>query len=143
MREQLRVLIVEDNELDVEKVERGFKRLNISSPIINAKNGFEALDILRGAKGKEKILRPFVILLDLNMPRMNGIEFLRELRKDDCLRNVLVFVLTTSDRQEDIEEAYQYNIAGYIVKPIKRTEMVAALERLHMYWNLCEHPLSD
>lgn len=139
MRE-LTFLVVDDNDLDVEKVERAFKRLNISNPLVRAKDGYEALECLRGSASTTKLAKPYVVLLDVNMPRMNGIEFLRELRSDSVLSDTTVVVLTTSDRKQDVEAAYQNQVAGYIVKPITREEMVAALGALDAYWNLCVLP---
>lgn len=140
MKKQYSFLLVEDNSLDVEKVERSFKKLRILNPLINAKNGLEALDYIRGTGNKEKIEGPYIILLDLNMPKMNGIEFLSELRKDKEISSAPVFVLTTSDSKKDISEAHKYNVCGYIVKPIKRHQMLEALEVLNSFWELCEFP---
>ncbi len=139
---QVTFLIVDDNELDVEKVERGFQRLKISNPLIRANDGFEALEVLRGSDTVTKLARPYVILLDVNMPRMNGIEFLKELRADSALADSAVVVLTTSDRIEDVEAAYENQVAGYIVKPISRDDMLTALSKLDAYWNLCALPAS-
>ncbi len=139
---QVTFLIVDDNELDVEKVERGFQRLKISNPLIRANDGFEALEVLRGSDTVTKLARPYVILLDVNMPRMNGIEFLKELRADSALADSAVVVLTTSDRIEDVEAAYENQVAGYIVKPISRDDILTALSKLDAYWNLCALPAS-
>lgn len=133
-------LIVEDNELDVEKIVRGFKRLKMPNQILSTTNGYEALDVLRGTNGKEKLAAPYIIILDLNMPRMNGIEFLETLRSDPDISSAPVFVLTTSDRQEDVAAAYRFNICGYIVKPIAMSAMFEALETLNSFWNLVEYP---
>lgn len=133
-------LVVEDNELDVEKIERGFSRLKILNQMVHVKDGYQALDILRGTNGATKLSPPFIILLDLNMPRMNGLEFLAELRADTSLSHAPVFVLTTSDRRDDIESAYKFNICGYIVKPVAMTQMIESLTTLNMYWSLSELP---
>ena len=140
MNEQITFLVVEDNDLDVEKVERGFKRLKVSNPLERAKDGQEALDILRGKGGKTKLKKPYMVLLDLNMPRMNGHEFLAELRKDKELQATSVFVLTTSDREQDVKEAYEHNVAGYIVKPISREGVIDTLGKLDAFWSLCKYP---
>ena len=110
------VLVVEDDDVDREAVERAFRRKKIANPVVTAGDGFEALNHLRGANGFERIARPYLILLDLNMPRMNGLEFLKTLREDDKLHQSIVFVLTTSDDDRDKAAAYDHNIAGYIVK---------------------------
>jgi CheY-like chemotaxis protein len=133
-------LVVEDSDLDVEKIERGFVRLKIVNPIVRAKDGIEALQILRGECLEKSIDHPYLILLDLNMPRMNGLEFLTELRSDAKLKHAVVFVLTTSDHHADVYSAHQHNIAGYIVKPIRREQMLDALNTMNLYWNLCEYP---
>lgn len=129
-------LIVENNEVDVENITRGLRRLNIGNSVTRAKDGFEGLDILRGLNGHDPLPRPYVIFLDLNMPRMNGLEFLEALRADEALADSPVFVLTTSDRQKDIESAFAYNICGYVVKPVKIDQMLQALSTLNMSWNL-------
>ena len=133
-------LVVDDNELDVEKIMRGFSRINVSNQVVCAGNGYEAFDVLRGANGREKISTPFVILLDVNMPRMNGFEFLKELRADEALAHVPVFILTTSDTQEDVDTAYGFNVCGYIVKPVAMDKMLEALATLNMYWTLSALP---
>lgn len=136
-------LVVEDNDLDVEKITRGIQRLKIINEIIRVKDGLEALDVLRGTNGKEKLMAPYIILLDLNMPKMNGLEFLEALRADRTIAQSPVFVLTTSDRQQDVEAAYRFNVSGYIVKPIKIDQMFEALSTLNMYWKLTELPLGE
>ena len=111
----LNVLLVEDDEVDVMNVKRAFERNHITNPLFVAGDGVEALEKLRGGevpKGRR------IVLLDLNMPRMNGIEFLRELRRDRELSATPVVVLTTSNDDRDKIEAYQLNIAGYLVKPV-------------------------
>lgn len=107
------VLVVDDDDVDVMGVTRALKRLKITNPLVRARNGLEALALLRTEGAVE---RPYLILLDLNMPRMNGIEMLAELRADSALANAVVFVLTTSDDDQDKVAAYANHIAGYIVK---------------------------
>ncbi len=134
------MLLDVDHALDVEKVQRGLARLRIDNPVVRARDGYEALDVLRGADGKRPLAMPYIILLDLNMPRMNGIEFLAELRRDRTLAGAPVFVLTTSDRRQDIADAHRHNICGYIVKPMRVKDMVTALGALKTYIDLCEFP---
>lgn len=136
---QVTFLVVDDNDLDVEKIERGFARFNIANPVIRAKDGLDALDYLRGEGGRERVKRPYVVLLDLNMPRMNGIEFLEELRNDPELADTSVFVLTTSDHKHDIRDAHQHNVAGYVVKPFNKVEMLEVLSTLNLHWSLGEY----
>jgi CheY-like chemotaxis protein len=122
-------------------VARAFKKSNIQNPLHVAHDGLEALDMLRGTNGIEALSpRPRIILLDINMPKMNGLEFLRELRSDKELHNISVFVMTTSNSDKDKIEAYEYNVAGYIVKPISFDKFVAAVSILNNFWQLCEQP---
>lgn len=111
----LNILLVEDDEVAVMNVRRAFRKANISNPLFVAGDGVEALEMLRGG---EVPLSGRLVLLDLNMPRMNGIEFLRELRADPELSRTPVVVLTTSDAERDKVEAYNLNAAGYLLKPL-------------------------
>jgi len=112
----LTILLVDDDDVACESVMRSFKKNGIPFPITTAGDGVEALEILRG-KHKEKTIGPHtVILLDLNMPRMNGFEFLAEIRQDASLASSIIFVLTTSDSDSDRIRAYEDNIAGYMIK---------------------------
>jgi len=113
--DNLNLLLVEDDEVDVEAMKRSLKKLGRNNSLTVASNGIEALEILRDQE--EKIIEdPFLVILDLNMPLMGGIEFLKELRSDPKLKQALVLVLTTSNSAEDKKRAYEYNIAGYCVK---------------------------
>ena len=133
----LNILLVEDDEVDVMNVRRAFKKNNIGNPLWVAGNGVEALEVLRGGEiPRDRRL----ILLDLNMPRMTGIEFLRELREDPELRGTPVVVLTTSDDERDRVEAYNLNVAGYILKPVTLVNFVEAMATLNKYWTLVELP---
>jgi CheY-like chemotaxis protein len=133
----LNVLLVEDDEVDVMNVQRAFKKNNIANPLFVAGNGEEALRMLRGG---EIPTERRLVLLDLNMPRMNGIEFLRELRADDELRYTSVVVLTTSNDERDRVEAYNLNVAGYILKPVTFQNFCDAMLTLNKYWTLVEMP---
>jgi CheY-like chemotaxis protein len=112
----LSLLLVEDDDVAAEAVMRGLLRHAMVCPVIPAEDGSTALQILRGTHTGRHITKPYLVLLDLNMPRMNGFEFLRELRADSELRSTVVFVLTTSGADADLARAYQQNIAGYMVK---------------------------
>ncbi len=111
---EVSILLVEDDDLDAISVERSCRKLKIANPIIRAKNGIEALKLMRG--GDDQLQRPYIVLLDLNMPLMGGLEFLHIIRDDDELRDTVVFVLTTSEADEDRITAYNKNVAGYMVK---------------------------
>ena len=131
----LNVLLIDDEEVDVMNVQRAFKKNNIINPLYVAHNGLEALELLRSNKvPSERRL----VLLDLNMPKMNGLEFLREVRNDPELRSLTVIVLTTSDDERDKVEAYNLNVAGYIVKPVTFQSFVEAVAALNTYWSLNE-----
>ncbi len=136
----INILLVEDGEVDVMNVKRAFKKNNINNPLYIAPNGLEALDILRG-EGKSYIPKERrLILLDLNMPKMNGIEFLRELRADPEIKHIPVVVLTTSNEDKDKVEAYNLNVAGYILKPVTFSNFIEAMATLDKYWTLSEMP---
>ena len=133
----LNILLIEDDEVDVMNVKRAFKKNNIANPLFVAGNGVEALALLRGG---EIPRNRRIILLDLNMPRMNGIEFLRELREDPDLRPTPVIVLTTSNDEKDRIEAYNLNVAGYILKPVTFSNFCEVMAALNKYWALVELP---
>lgn len=135
------IMLVEDDHVDVMNVQRAFKKNNITNPLYVAHNGIEALDMLRGTEGRQKVVpTPRIILLDINMPKMNGIEFLRELRADINLKAISVFIMTTSTDDKDKFEAYNLNVAGYIIKPVSFEKFVNAVSILNSYWKLCEMP---
>lgn len=139
----LNILLVEDDEVDVMNVQRAFTRNQISGSIYHAENGVKALEMLRSSSNlsEPEVLRErLLILLDLNMPRMNGIEFLKELRQDPTLQSMAVIVLTTSDEQRDRVEAYRFNVAGYILKPVTFDKFVSVISKLSQYWAMCEMP---
>ncbi len=133
----LNILLVEDDEVDVMNVRRAFERNNVSNPLFVAGNGLEALEILRGNEfPRERRL----ILLDLNMPKMNGIEFLEALRADPELASLPVVVLTTSNDDQDKIDAYNFNVAGYLLKPVTFSNFCERMATLNKYWTLVEMP---
>ena len=133
----LNILLIEDDEVDVLNVQRAFEKNHIANPFVVAGDGIEALEMLRGGKvPKDRRL----ILLDLNMPRMNGIEFLRALRQDPALSSAPVVVLTTSNDEQDVVDAYNLNVAGYLVKPVTFDHFAALMVALNKYWTLIELP---
>lgn len=129
------ILLVDDDEIDVMNVRRAFERGKIENPLYHACDGLAALDMLRD--GTVPAARRLV-LLDINMPRMNGLEFLRELRADSTLRGISVVVLTTSDEERDRMEAYGLHVAGYLVKPVRFVAFVELMTTLNRYWSLME-----
>jgi CheY-like chemotaxis protein len=132
---QLNILCVDDDQVDVMNVRRAFQKANIANPLFIAGDGIEALEMLRG-EAVPKANR--LVLLDLNMPRMNGIEFLRELRADPDLKSTSVVVLTTSNDTRDKVEAYNLNVAGYLTKPVTFLKFVEVMATLNKYWTLVE-----
>jgi len=138
----INILLVEDDEVDVMNVKRAFKKYKITNPLYIAGNGIEALLMLRSQNGQSPEV-PYtrrLILLDLNMPKMNGLEFLHEIRQDDELKRTPVIVLTTSDEDKDRIEAYNLNVAGYILKPVTFVNFAEVMVALNKYWALCEMP---
>jgi CheY-like chemotaxis protein len=133
----LNILLVEDDEVDVMNVRRAFKKNNIANPLFVAGDGEDALARLRS--GEIPVERR-IVLLDLNMPRMNGIEFLRALRSDPQLSRTTVVVLTTSNDERDKIDAYDLNVAGYLLKPVTFGNFCEVMATLNKYWTLVEMP---
>ena len=133
MRNKLRILLIEDDMIEVMKLNRTIGSSQLPHEVIEAKNGEEALDFLRS---DAKL--PDIILLDLNMPKMNGIEFLEILKNDETLKYLPTIILTTSANQKDILACYKVGIAGYIIKPLKYEDYVIRLKSLLDYWSLNE-----
>ena len=138
----INILLVEDDEVDVMNVKRAFSKYKIANPLYVAGNGLEALAMLQSsADSPPKVPESRrLILLDLNMPKMNGLEFLHQLRKDKNLKRTPVIVLTTSDEDKDRIEAYNLNVAGYILKPVTFSNFAEVMVALNKYWTLCEMP---
>ena len=133
----MHILLVEDDEVDVMNVRRAFDRNKITNPIYVAENGLEGLRMLRDGtipRGRR------LVLLDLNMPKMNGIEFLRAVRQDPELVGLSVVVLTTSNEERDKVDAYKLNVAGYLLKPVTFINFVELTSALNKYWTLVEMP---
>lgn len=124
------VLLVEDDKIDVMTIRRIFKELNIQNPLTVASNGEEALDLLM--QGSTQNFS--VILLDLNMPRMSGIEFLTVVKSNDHFRHIPIVVLTTSNHEDDIQQAYELAVEGYMVKPVDYDQFVEMMKNIHGYW---------
>jgi CheY-like chemotaxis protein len=129
------LLLVDDDDVDVMGVKRALKKLQITNPIVRARDGIEGIAKLRECSDLHK---PYLVLLDLNLPRMNGLEVLAAIRKDPALASAVVFVLTTSKAEEDKAIAYKHNIAGYIIKSQVGDGVVRAMEMLRGYWRVVE-----
>lgn len=134
--EHVTVLIVDDDDVDVMGVKRAFLKSGLSNPLVVVPNGQAALDKLR----EDEVGKPYLVLLDLNMPQMGGIEFLSEARKDARLHKAIVFILTTSKAEEDKCRAYQHNVAGYIVKDRSAGGFINAVGLLEQYTRNVEFP---
>jgi len=127
------ILFIEDDTIETMKLNRTISKIDQQHKIIQATNGEEALNILRtGTK------LPDIILLDLNMPRMNGIEFLQILKKDEILKYLPTIILTTSENRTDLLECYSIGIAGYVIKPLKYEDYEDKLKKVIAYWNVNE-----
>jgi CheY-like chemotaxis protein len=136
MRNLKPVLLVEDDSVDVMTVKRALKDLDVKNPLVRAPNGEEALKYLQNNANAE----PCVILLDLNMPRMNGIEFLKIAKSDTGLKGIPIVILTTSRADQDKLACFDSSVAGYIVKPVDYKGFLDAMKILNLYWTLSELP---
>ena len=133
MFRSLKILLIEDDVIEVMKFNRTIGSLNLSHKVIEANNGEDALKIL-----ENKNNRPDIILVDLNMPKINGIEFLNILKSDNVLRYIPAIVLTTSSNMKDLRECYEAGVAGYLLKPLKYEDYVSRTEKLLAYWSINE-----
>jgi len=143
MRHNIPILLIEDDRIDVKNVERAFRENSVTNPLYHAKNGEEGLAFLRNESpfaDPQSAPRPGLILLDLNLPVMNGLDFLETYRNDPELRSIPSVVLTTSDEERDRLRSYAIGIAGYIVKPVDFSSFVKAMRQLDQYWSICELP---
>ena len=131
------ILLVEDDRVDVMTVTRALKEIKVTNPVVNLENGEEALNYLRDpAKPK-----PCIILLDLNMPIMNGIEFLQVMKHDPQIRRIPVVVLTPSGEQQDKVNSFDLGVAGYMAKPVDYRQFVEVMRTIDAYWTISEVPL--
>lgn len=131
----IKFLVVDDDQISVMAIKRWLKKLEIANPVFVAKDGIEALEVLRGTDEQEPLAPPYIITLDINMPRMNGLEFLDEVRNDPELNDAIIFVLTTSDAKSDVDRAYGKNVAGYILKDNVNASLEASLKMIETYSN--------
>jgi CheY-like chemotaxis protein len=136
MRTNKPILLVEDDRVDAMTIQRALRQIKVTNQLDIAVDGEEALAILRDL-GREK---PCIILLDLNMPRMNGIEFLRAAKEDEALKPIPVVVLTTSKDEQDKVDSFNLGVAGYMVKPVDYAQFVEVVKTIDLYWTLSELP---
>ena len=134
---EVTILLVEDDEVDIKALKWAFGKLRILNPVEVARDGVEAWEMLQQLK------RPYLIITDINMPRMNGIELLRKIRASRELRDSIVFVLTTSNDEQDKIDAYDLNVAGYMLKSDMGTSFMRAIELVENYWKVVELPGPD
>ncbi len=140
MTNAVRFMFVDDDEISIMALQRGVKQLEISNTVQLAMNGVEAIAILNEAMLSYGSLPPYVVVLDLNMPKMGGLEFLEKIRNNENFKNLLVFVLTTSDAPCDIASAYGYKVAGYIVKDDSRNSYKETIAMIKAYSELVVLP---
>ncbi|WP_033405839.1 response regulator [Kiloniella laminariae] len=133
---EVSLLLVEDDDVDATSVERSFLKQRIGNSVLRAHDGREAYEMLR----EKRITKPYIILLDLQMPRMNGLEFLSAIRKDPELTDSIVFVLTTSKADEDLVASYNHQVAGYFVKQEAGKNFIDVVTMLDSYWKIVHFP---
>ncbi len=132
--EDVTILLIEDDDVDAMTIERSFIKHRIANPIVRAHDGVEGLEMLKNGS----VSRPYIVLLDIQMPRMNGLMFLEELRNDQNLSSTIVFVLTTSRAEKDIEASYSKNVAGYFVKEEAGDNFSDVVTLLQGYWKIVQ-----
>src|SRR6266700_2865295 len=134
----LSILLVEDDDGDAKAIERSFRKVKVANPIVRAIDGLDALEILKGKNGKVNPPKPCLLLIDLNMPRMNGLQLIKALREDENLKTSIIFILTTSKSEQDMYSAYDYNVAGYIVKAVAGDDFLNLVNLVDYYWRIVE-----
>lgn len=127
------ILLIEDDEVDIMTVQRAVKEIKITNPMDVARNGEEGLEYLTNNPA------PCIILLDINMPKMNGIEFLREIKANDQFKKIPVIILTTSREEQDRLESFELSAAGYMIKPVDYKKFVELIRTINLYWSLSQH----
>jgi CheY-like chemotaxis protein len=136
----IRILLVEDDDGDAKAVVRTFEKARIANPIVRALDGIEALQILKGTAKEPKLEAPYLLLVDLNMPRMDGIQLVTAIREDPELHDTIIFMLTTSNRAEDKQAAYSLNVTGYILKEKAGEDFLKLFSLVDSYWRIVEMP---
>jgi CheY-like chemotaxis protein len=126
------ILLVEDDQVDVMTVKRGLKKLGVVNKLITVNNGEEALQYLENSEDE----LPCMILLDINMPKMNGHECLRQLKSHPAFKNIPVVMLTSSLEQQDVNQSFDLGISGYILKPVEYDQFIDAIQVLSSYWTI-------
>jgi len=137
---KLTIVLVEDDDIDAEVVKRNLAKAKIINPLVRATDGVDALELLRGQGGRDRIKPPYLLLVDIQMPRMDGIALIREIRADPLLTRTVIFVLTTSDDDRDKMAAYDQHIAGYVLKSNTKEELLPLTAMLDYYLLIVEPP---
>lgn len=130
MKLELKILLVEDNIIEILKLKRAIENLGMNHEVLEAENGEIALDSI-----KQEEINPDIVLLDLNMPKMNGLEFLAKVRNDESIKHLPIIILSTSNNNRDLKEAYKLGVSGYILKPLKYEDYVKKIEYTLQYWS--------
>ncbi|HTP38833.1 MAG TPA: response regulator [Steroidobacteraceae bacterium] len=138
--EPVTILLVEDDDVDAEAVERNLKRLRIQGPVVRARDGVEALEMLRGTGGHAALRPPYLLLVDIRMPRLDGIGLVQAIRNDPQLARTVIFMLTTSSSERDKSAAYDWHVAGYIVKSSTGSEFKPLLALIESYMMIVTPP---
>jgi CheY-like chemotaxis protein len=128
------ILLIEGDQVDMMTVVRALKQVHVTNPVVHLENGEDALNYLRDENSE----KPCIILLDLNMPIMNGIEFLQAAKGDEQLMRIPVVVLTTSDEQHDKLNSFNFGVAGYMSKPVDYGQFVEVMRSIDAYWTISE-----
>jgi len=136
----VKILLVEDDSIDVKAFQRAMAKLKISNPVTVARDGVEGWEHLQQCVARGGQDTPNLVILDINMPRMSGLELLTKIREDDNLRHLIVFVLTTSNDEKDKFEAFNMNVAGYMLKSDMGNSFIRAVELIDSYWRVVEFP---
>ena len=136
MRNSRPILLIEDDSVDAMTVKRAFKDLNVTNELVHVVNGRQALEYLRNNDNK----KPCVIISDLNMPKMNGMEFIKTAKDDETLRKIPIVILTTSKEEEDKLDGFTLSVAGYMIKPVDYMNFLEAVRAIKLYWTLSELP---
>jgi CheY-like chemotaxis protein len=137
---EVTLVLVEDDDIDAESVQRALRRARIGNPLVRARDGIEALELLRGAADRPPLAPPYLLLVDLRLPRMDGLELIRAIRADPALVRTVIFVLTTSDREKDKVQAYDANVAGFIVKGDTGADFNQLMQLLEYYLLIVSPP---
>jgi CheY-like chemotaxis protein len=136
MRSSKPILLVEDDSVDVMTVKRAFKELQVTNPLVSTGDGEKALEYLQD----QTTTKPCVILLDLNMPRMGGIEFMKIAKSDESLRTIPIIVFTTSNTEQDITLSFELGASGYMVKSVDYSMFIETIKTIDSYWSLSKLP---